>query len=334
MINDLAAGFLTLPGRGLRQLGQLGARAVAASAVLGLLLPGLSGLLRPYIGVAIFILLVLAFLRVEPEAVIRRVKKPAMVLGSALWIMLALPLLAAGALHLTTATTGIAASAPGLLLALFIVTAAPPVMSAPAFAALMGLDDALSLTVLIAATVLTPLSAPFIAGLMLDAALPISAGALALRLSALLAGSMALAWAIRKVAGKSRLMARRGEIDGLNVILLFGFIIAAMDGVAARFLIEPLLVVAIALISFAVAFVQIALTMLALPRAKRTDAFVVAHAAGNRNMGLMVAALGGALPDLAWLYFALGQLPIYLLPLMLKPLAARMAANQNAKPII
>jgi BASS family bile acid:Na+ symporter len=41
-------------------------------------------------------------------------------------------------------------------------------------------------------------------------------------------------------------------------------------------------------------------------------------------MGLMLAATGGVLPDYVWLYFALCQLPIYLLPQLLKPLARRL----------
>jgi hypothetical protein len=40
-------------------------------------------------------------------------------------------------------------------------------------------------------------------------------------------------------------------------------------------------------------------------------------------MGLMLTAVGGALPDIAWLYFALSQFPIYLSPLLLKPLTVR-----------
>ena len=43
------------------------------------------------------------------------------------------------------------------------------------------------------------------------------------------------------------------------------------------------------------------------------------------------AALGGTLPELAWLYFGLGQLPIYLLPWMLKPVATRLAAERDAR---
>jgi bile acid:Na+ symporter, BASS family len=38
------------------------------------------------------------------------------------------------------------------------------------------------------------------------------------------------------------------------------------------------------------------------------------------------------MPDIAWLYFALGQLPIYLLPHLLKPLARRLAPPEPALP--
>jgi BASS family bile acid:Na+ symporter len=48
----------------------------------------------------------------------------------------------------------------------------------------------------------------------------------------------------------------------------------------------------------------------------------------QRNMGLMLAATGGALPDLAWLYFALSQFPIYLSPQLLTPLARRLVAER------
>jgi BASS family bile acid:Na+ symporter len=40
-------------------------------------------------------------------------------------------------------------------------------------------------------------------------------------------------------------------------------------------------------------------------------------------MGLMVAAAGGAVPELTWLYFAVAQFPIYTLPYLLKPVVHR-----------
>jgi len=54
-------------------------------------------------------------------------------------------------------------------------------------------------------------------------------------------------------------------------------------------------------------------------------AFALGLGAGNRNMGLMLAAAGSAVPDLTWLYFAVAQFPTYLMPQMLKPLARRVA---------
>jgi BASS family bile acid:Na+ symporter len=63
-------------------------------------------------------------------------------------------------------------------------------------------------------------------------------------------------------------------------------------------------------------------------RVGRASAFAIGLIAGNRNVGLMLAATGFAVPDIAWLYFALVQLPIYLLPHLLKPLAKRLSSNR------
>src|SRR5690606_4493847 len=52
---------------GLAWLGRQGTRAVAASIFITLALPQLSEVLRPAVGPAIFCLLVLSFLRVEPS---------------------------------------------------------------------------------------------------------------------------------------------------------------------------------------------------------------------------------------------------------------------------
>jgi hypothetical protein len=52
--------------------------------------------------------------------------------------------------------------------------------------------------------------------------------------------------------------------------------------------------------------------------------------ASQRNMGLMLAATGGALPAMTWLYFALAQFPAYLSPLLFMSLARRLkAGNKN-----
>ncbi|WP_037546815.1 sodium:proton symporter [Stappia stellulata] len=318
---------LFLPLRLVAWLGRQGTRAVAVSALLGLFLPQLSALFRPVVEEAIFVLLVLAFLRVDPAAVIAHVKKPRLVALASLWMLVIVP----GATALALSASGLLDDNPDLALAAFIVTAAPPIMSAPAFIALIGLDGALSLALVCITMLLTPLTAPLIGGALIGDTLPIDAPALALRLALLLAASAGCAWILRRLFGTVRVAAARQHIDGLNVLVLFVFAVAVMDGVAAHFAETPLLTLGVGALTFGVATFQMGLTWLVFSAVRKDHAFVLAHAAGNRNMGLLVAALGGSLPDLAWLYFGLGQLPIYLLPWILGPLARRAAAKAPSR---
>lgn len=309
-------------------LGRQGTRAVAVSAIIGICVPPLSAIARPWLQEAVFALLVLAFLRVDVTAMRGHLARPLLLAGVIAWTMVAIPL----TLGLIGRVTGLAHAAPDLMLALYIVTAAPTLMSGPAFAYLLGLDGALSLATLILGMIVTPISVPLIAPLMLENELPISATALSLRLAGLLVGSAVLAIVLRKLIGTERLTAARVEIDGLNVILLFIFAVAVMDGVAVSFIDRPLMSIAIAALTVVVAVTQITLTMLVFWRLPKTDAFVLGLGAGNRNMSVIVAALGAAIPDFTWLFFALAQLPIYFLPLVATPLAARLKASAAARP--
>ncbi|MGA8822894.1 MAG: Na+-dependent transporter, partial [Pseudolabrys sp.] len=100
-------------------------------------------------------------------------------------------------------------------------------------------------------------------------------------------------------------------------------------GVADQFRANPLLVIELTALAFALALGMIALTALVFLRVGRARAFAVGLIVGNRNIGLMLAATSFAVPDIAWLYFAVAQFPIYLLPHLLKPLAKRL--QQSAK---
>ncbi len=304
-------------------IGRRGTVAVAASILVGMALPSWSAYARPSLTEAVFVLLVLAFLRVDTDAVRTRFKRPALLVAASGWMLLALPVLAV----LLFKLFGLTELGPEVMLAVFIVTAGPSVMSAPAFIYLMGLDGALSLSLLVASAVITPLTVPFVGALILDGAMPIDAIDLGLSLLLILGGAFVVARAIRWLMGSGRVQLYTSQIDGLNVLVLFFFAVAAMDNVAATFSARPLFTLAIAGLTFVVAFAQIGLTLLAFSPVSRADAFVIAHSAGNRNMGLMVAALGGTVPEFTWLWFALGQLPIYTLPLILKPVAGRFSSS-------
>ena len=87
-----------------------------------------------------------------------------------------------------------------------------------------------------------------------------------------------------------------------------------MENVAARFLAAPMRTIGLAALAFVAFFAVLCLTIFAFGVAGRERALAVGFMVSQRNMGLMLAATGGAVPDVTWLYFALSQFPIYLSP--------------------
>lgn len=306
-------------GGGLAWLGRQGTRAIALSLILGLAVPQLAALLKPVVPEAIFAMLTLSFLRVDPGHLRDYFRRPGLVAAAAAWHVIAIPLAIGGIL----VAFGLPAASPGLFLALMLQMASPPIMSAPAFAALMGLDAALSLAVMTVCMVLTPLTAALYIQLFIGPELTLPSSALGLRLLLIVVGSALTATLVRRSSAPGWVAAQKERIDGLNVIVLFIFAIAVMEGVTGRFIADPLLVLAVLALTFLVALGLTALTTLVFAWCGIGRAFAIGLAVGHRNLGLMLAATGAAVPDMTWLYFGLSQFPIYLTPQLLKPLARR-----------
>jgi hypothetical protein len=320
--------LVSAPAAALALIGRQGPRALAAVVLIALALPALDALLRPFVTEAIFALLCVAFLRVDIAVLRGHIRKPGLVIAATAWTSLVLPaLFGAGCLLLR-----LDARAPDLFLALMLQGVASPMMAAPAFATLMGLDATLVLTTLVTSTALTPLTAPLFAYAFMGSALTLSPLALGLKLFAILAGSLLLAVAIRRLAGLAAIQRHGEQIDGLNILLVFIFVAAVMQDVAGRFWATPLAMIGLTALAFAVTFAVLGLTALAFAAAGRERAFVIGLLASQRNLGLMLAATGGAVPDLTWLYFAVAQFPLYLSPLLLTPLARRLKAGGEKVP--
>jgi BASS family bile acid:Na+ symporter len=304
-------------------LGRQGTRAIAAVVFLAIVVPPLDALLRPFVTEAIFALLCIAFVRVDTADLRAHIKKPGLVLAATAWTSLVLPSLIGVGCLLTSVNT----RSPDLFLAIMLQAIASPMMAAPAFAAVMGLDATLVLTTLVASTAIMPLTAPLFAYVFVGPALTLSPLALGLKLFAILVGSVLVAFATRRFVGLPALLRYNNQINGLNILLVFIFVAAVMQDVAARFAAEPAMMIGLTAFTFALSFVVLGLTALLFARAGRERAFVLGLMASQRNMGLMLAATGGALPDLTWLYFALAQFPIYLSPLLLGSLARRLKGD-------
>lgn len=318
-------GAIARAGEALAWLGRQGTRAVAASIFVGLAVPPLAEYFRPLVGPAIFCMLTLAFLRVEPAAFRSQFSRNRLLvlLLATLWIMIATPL-ALGTAYLMLGSGEVWGE---LSLALVLQAAAPPITSAPAFVALLGLDIALGLAVLVTTTTITPVTAPFFASVFAGDALPLDATALGLRLALFLGGSFVVARILRRMSGDQRIREWREHIDGINVVALFVFAAAVMGSVSTRIFTDPGLVLALLVLSFVLFFLLLGLTALLFWRLGAERALALGLSSSARNMGLMLAAAAGV-SDLVWLYFAIAQFPIYLAPQILSPLVSRILRSQ------
>jgi hypothetical protein len=314
---------LTAPVRVLAWVGRQGTRAVAALVFIGIAVPPLGALLAPYVTEAIFLLLTVAFMRVDMAAVVGHMRRPGTVLAATAWTTLAVPLL----FGICCVASGFDRRAPDLFLGVMLQGVASPIMAGPAFAALMGLDATLVLITLVTSTALVPLTAPLFAYAFLGSVLSLSPLALGLKLFAILCGALLAAAVIRRIAGGAAIERHKEPIDGLNILLMLVFVDAVMGNVAGSFLAEPWQTTGILLLSFMIFFAVFALSVLVLRKIAGRDALALGLLTAQRNMGLMLAATAGALPRTTWLYFALAQFPLYMSPHLLRPIARRNAAQ-------
>ena len=304
-------------------LGRQGTRALAASIFFGLAVPPLAAYVKPYLGETVFVLLLFSYLRTDTAAFGRYLRAPGLTIIAALWVMVAVPLLFGTAYALS----GIRGAWPALYTIMILQMAITPITSSAAFAALMGLDVAFSLVTLIVSNALSPITTVAFSYIFLGTSLfsPIELGT---RLFFFFAVSGAVAYAIRRVAGQEWIERQKDPIDGLNVIAVFVFAIAAMGGVPRHVMADPLFAVELLVLIFVLTCALIGLSVLVFWRAGLDRGLVIGLLAAFRNIGVVMAAVGTSLPDLAWFYFAMVQFPIFLLPAVLRPLAKRLAANR------
>jgi BASS family bile acid:Na+ symporter len=314
-----------IPVRALAWLGDQGTRAVAALVVFGIAIPPLGALLRPYVTEAIFLLLCISFMRVDLAALRYHLRRPGLILAATAWTTIGVPLMFGLAAHLS----GFDTRAPDLFLALMLQAVASPMMASPAIAALMGLDATLVLVTLVTSTALVPFTASLFAGIFLAGTLGISPIELGLKLLAILAGSLLVATVIRWIFGADAIRRHRRPIDGFNIIILLVFVAAVMGNVISDFLADPVLSIAVALLSFAIFFALLIVTTLLFRRIGYEQALALGMMVSQRNLGLMLAATAGALPAMTWLYFALTQFPYYIAPQLLAPIAKRLTARSQ-----
>jgi BASS family bile acid:Na+ symporter len=299
-----------------------GTALLAASIFAGVTCAPLAAVLRPLVTPAVALLMTLVLLRIDPTQVIAWLRRPLLVFGLSAWVLVACPLVAFAVSRAVGLDGPLGA---GLVLA----AAACAAVSAPAFARLVGLDAEVSLVVSVLTTLLLPFTAPPLALGLLGLDLAITMPGLMLRLLVIVGIPALLAWGLRAALGPVRLARAGPALDGSVVLILVVFAFGVMDGVQARLLADPLWVLGGVALAMAGNLGLNALTAAVLWPLGRNLALSAGMLAGNRNQALFLAVLPAAADPGVLLFFALGQVPMFLSPFLLRPVYARLRDGQG-----
>lgn len=310
--------------------GRNGPAILAIGVLVGVAFPALANAAKPFMGVAVFIFSLGAFLKVDLPTfraeVDRQWRQISLIL---LWSILGVPFGMFGLIHGLRIADG--ALAEGLLLNML----APPVGSAAAVAAMLGLSAPLALLTTIVATLLAPFMLPPLAMFFSGQALHIDPFSMAGRLVLVVGGACLAATLLRRFCG--RVVADNPHaMTGVSVFGLILVAIGAMHGIRDLFMADPAVVVQFLIIAFAVNIAFQTFGAALFLHLGRIRALTVGLTSGNRNVTLIWAAAGpnlAAFPHVE-LYLAMSVFPIFMLPLLLQAVNKRLKAAEHRHSLL
>jgi BASS family bile acid:Na+ symporter len=313
----LIRSFLTFLGRHSMPL-------LATGIVLGLAVQPLAAIFRPLTPPLLFLLTAVTLLKVEPRAILAELRRPGRLAAILVWTMGVQPAL----------MMAIAALLPlprGLVQSVVLWSASSPLISAPALAFLLGLEAPITLVGMTLGTILMPLTLPPLALSLLGLEFRIGLAELMLRLGIFVVGALALAVFVRRMVGPARIDRAGIEISGLAVLLLILFGVGVMDGVPAIVAAQPHYALLFVLAAFGATTLMLVSTTLAFRWMGLRPALSVALLAGYKNIAVVWASLGAAAPADLTLYFVSIQLPIYLLPPVLRAVVRALTVDETKR---
>ncbi len=301
----------------LRWVARHGTVLLAVSIFGGIAFAPLAAALQPLVTPAVAALMTLVLLRIDPAQVLAWLRRPGPVALLSAWTLLGCPLLVWAIMRAIGLDGPLGAGA-------VLMAAAAGATTAPAFARLVGLDPEISLVVALVTTALVPLTAPPLALGLLGIDLAISVGGLMLRLGLIVLLPALAALLLRRLLGPPRLARLAAPLDGSVVLVLVIFAFGVMDGVQARMLADPAWAAAGMATAIGVSLMLNAATVLVfLPWLGRPVALAAGYLAGTRNQALFLAVLPAAADPRVTIFFALGQVPMFILPFLLRRAYAR-----------
>jgi bile acid:Na+ symporter, BASS family len=298
--------------RALAWLGRHATEALVAGVFIGLIFPHLAAVLQEWLSPLVLVFTAAAFLKADIQlvalAVWRRPLLPALLL---IWLLVAVPVATAAIIHSLHVPVQLAQ-------ALIVWAASPSMTAAIVFAALLGLDVTLATSLATLSIIAVPLTGPYLINWLAGVAAGMNVLTMMERTAAFIGAALAMAWAVRRLAGQVALEKRASELNGAIIILLVLFGISLMGGVSDRLMSDPGHIIKYVAAAFMANLAAQITSSILFARAGSWRSATAALLTGNRNMSVLCANLGAASTPDIMLFFAASHVPIYLLPWMLR----------------
>ncbi len=305
----------------LQYLGRRAALVMALGVFIGLALPDLAAVAKPLLSPTVLIMLTVAMTRTDASSLGRTSRRAGTHLVALLWLLIVIPCLMYAALVFLDVPSELATP-------MLIWSGSPPLVTVPVIALIIGLNSAAALLLMVVSTFVFPFILPGLLFWLIGIEVDLSAGALTVKLALMIAGCALVATIVRRKLGTEVLREKAAIFDGIAVVLMLVFAVSVMDGVRDWLVTDPATVMLYVGAAFAGSLGLQLIGGLVFFWTDRQNQLSVALSSGNRNMALFMAAAGSALGPEAFLFFAVAQFPIYILPVMLKPIYQKLSARK------
>lgn len=283
---------------------------LAASIFVGIAFPALAAILKPFLFPLIFLLFLCAMLQVSFSDAAQVMFKDKASWITLVWQLLILPFLFYVCLKPILPTQ----------LHTFAVVSmcAGAITATTALARMFNLNSTLSLVVCLSAAVLMPLPLFLFLRLLLGADAQIDLSVYSIRIAIFILLPFIIVFLIRKwITPQSDLWIKQ-QMPTAVLILLMLFGLSVMDGVGDLMFSDPIKLLSYVLLAFGISLGVQLLTYAALYFLGRCDAATGAMLCAYRNMGLAAAITGSSLGEDFFIFLGVWQLPMYILPLVLR----------------
>lgn len=306
----------------LQWAGRNGALVVIAGVLIGIAVPYLSDLARPYLAVAIFIFTFGSFLKFNSATLGDDVRSIRLVSLIVLWATLGIPVVVMLLIALTH-------PGPQLAQGLLFWALVPVSPACVAFAAILRLNIGIALLGTVIGTAASPFYIPALAAAVGGYHVDIDPLATCLQLVLLIGGAFLAAIVAKRVAG-SFIRQNPEAMTGIAVFAMFLAGMGSMRGMQAHLLAQPDLSIEFVLLAYVMLFSAELIGTFLFWRAERSTALTAGLISGTRTITLAWVILGKNVLPLADLFLATSMVAKYTAPGLTKWLLARLLAEKPA----